>query len=108
MESKDGHPYLIKHNNGSVYRGSGAQSIVIEYSDVGDVGGVAVDFQAKAERMGRRGLLQPCELIPDREARRQALARFARNVRLRGKRTAAWRKIPGMRAATRESGEISP
>ena len=49
VENKDGHPYRIKYNNGSVYRGSGAQSIVVKYSNVGDVGGVAVDFQAKID-----------------------------------------------------------
>ena len=49
VESKDGHPYLIKYGSGSVYRGSGAQSIVVKYSDVGDVGGIAVDFQAKID-----------------------------------------------------------
>ena len=49
VENKSGHPYRIKYNNGSVYRGSGAQSIVVKYSNVGDVGGVAVDFQAKID-----------------------------------------------------------
>ena len=49
VENKSGRPYLIKYNNGSVYRGSGAQSIVVKYSNVGDVNGVAVDFQAKID-----------------------------------------------------------
>ena len=49
VENKSGHPYRIKYNNGSVYRGSGAQSIVVKYSNVGDVNGVAVDFQAKID-----------------------------------------------------------
>ena len=49
VENKDGYPRHIKYGSDSTYRGSGMQSIVVKYSDVGDVNGVAVDFQAKID-----------------------------------------------------------
>ena len=47
---KNGHPYRIKYDNG-VYRPSsnGHASIVVKYPNVGDVNGIAVDFQVKVD-----------------------------------------------------------